>query len=82
MSKKLAPIDRISDDAGMRLGVVGLLIALFGAVLAFWVLPSTGYWIALCGILVGLFGMVLHFIKHWRSVFLVGRPEKNDGEDR
>lgn len=72
MREKL--IEKIDDEAGMRLGLVGLLVALFGAALAFTALPRGGYWIGVVGALLGLLGIAIHFVKHWRSIFHVDGP--------
>ena len=71
MPEKLDPIDRIGDETGMLVGLVGFFIALGGAILAFTALPTVGYWIGLSGALLGLVGGVLHFIKHWRSILRI-----------
>ncbi len=60
---------KFDEKTGMLVGAVGFLIALFGALLAFTIFPSAGYWIALSGVLLGFVGMFLHFMRNWKEIF-------------
>ena len=53
----------------MRIGLVGLVVALLGAALAFTVFPQAGYWIVVVGVLLGFVGAGVHWYKIWRRAF-------------
>lgn len=71
MLKELKTFCFSDDEVGMKLGLVGLLFALVGAILAFWIYPKFGYWVGFLGVIIGLIGIVIHFIKHWREIFWI-----------
>lgn len=64
---------KVDEYTGMRVGLVGLLVALTGAALGFTLLPVIGYWIGLTGALVVLIGIGTHWYKNWRSILHIDR---------
>lgn len=60
---------RLDEYTGMRLGLLGLGVALVGTAFAFTFAPVVGYWIGVVGALTTLVGVVLHWLKNWRRIF-------------
>jgi hypothetical protein len=49
------------EEAGMKVALIGYLIAMVGAAIAFLVHISIGALVAACGILIGIAGVVWHW---------------------
>jgi hypothetical protein len=64
---------KVDEETGMKIGLVGFLVAMIGLTLAFTIFPRGGYWLGVSGALLGLLGGVTHFVKNWRSIFHVHR---------
>jgi hypothetical protein len=54
------------EEAGMKVALIGFLIAMVGATIAFLLHFSIGYLVTVCGILAGLGGI----FWHWKVNFL------------
>lgn len=64
---------KVDEYTGMRVGLVGLLLAFFGVALGFTILPNAGYWIGLSGALIVFVGIGMHWYKNWREIFHIDR---------
>lgn len=71
MREKL--IAKVSNETGIKVALVGFLVALAGVTLAFTLFPRLGYWLGVLGVLMGMLGAVLHFAKNWREIFFVDK---------
>ncbi|HYE71054.1 MAG TPA: hypothetical protein VD932_05970 [Aquabacterium sp.] len=56
---------------GIKLGIVGLFVAIVGLVLFFIGATGLGYWVASAGVAIGFGGGVVHFLRNWREIFRV-----------
>ena len=71
MPEKIACRTKLSDEAGLRLGLIGFLVAVCGVGVAFITSLAIGYWLGLAGMSLGFFGIGLHFYINWRKIFMI-----------
>lgn len=82
MHEKLKYLVRLDEEAGIRIGLIGLAFVLPGVALGFLGWPSFGYGVALLGVIFVFLGLFIHFFFNWRSVLHIGPKSDVENKER